>query len=98
MGGEAPPQRPAPGAGGTEAIGGTPGAEIESLKAELAILKNRVNFLYELRTRERAGERALDENKTGDLESDLELIRNTLGSEISKEDVVRAVREGRDSR
>ena len=97
MGGEAPPQRPAPGAG-NEAIGGAPGAEIESLKAELAILKNRVNFLYELRTRERAKERALDIDKTRKLESDLERIRNTLGPKISKEDVVRAVREGRDSR
>ena len=97
MGGEAPPQRPVPGAQ-NGAIGGAPDAEIESLKAELAILKNRVNFLYELRTRERARERTLDEGKTGKLESDLEWIRNTLGPRISKEDAVRAVREGRDSR
>ena len=83
---------------GDEAIGGTPGAEIASLKSELAILKNRVNFLYELRTRERAGERALDVGKTRQTESDLERIRDTLGSKISKEDAVRAVREGRDSR
>lgn len=83
MGGEAPPQRPVPGAQ-NGAIGGAPGAEIESLKAELAILKNRVNFLYELRTRERARERALDEGKTGKLESDLEWIRNTLGPKISR--------------
>lgn len=94
---DAPSKRPASGAG-NEAIGGAPEGEIESLKAELAILKNRVNFLYELRTRERARERALDEGKTGKLESDLERIRNTLGPKISKEDVVRAVREGRDSR
>ena len=79
---------------GDEAIGGTPEAEIASLKSELAILKNRVNFLYELRTRERA----LDVGKTRQMESDLERIRNTLGSKISKEDAVRAVREGRDSR
>ena len=97
MGDEAPPQRPVPGAE-NEAIGWAPEGEIASLKAELAILKNRVNFLYELRTRERARERALDEGKTRKLESDLEWIRNTLGSKISKEDVVRAVREGRDSR
>ena len=83
---DAPSKRPASGAG-NEAIGGTPGAEIESLKAELAILKNRVNFLYELRTRERARERALDAGKTRKLESDLEWIRDTLGSKISKEDV-----------
>ncbi len=81
-----------------EAIREVSDAETAPLKAELAILKNRVNFLYELRTRERARERALDEGKTREMESDLEWIRNTLGSKISKEDVVRAVREGRDSR
>ena len=81
-----------------EAIREASDAETAPLKAELAILKNRVNFLYELRTRERAMERALDVDKTRQMESDLERIRNTLGSKISKEDVVRAVREGRDSR
>lgn len=81
-----------------EAIREVSDAETAPLKAELAILKNRVNFLYELRTRERAKERALDVDKTRKLESDLERIRNTLGPKISKEDVVRAVREGRDSR
>lgn len=70
-----------------------------SLKTELDILKNRVEFLYELRRRESVKEHMLaKKTRTRVTPSDLEWIRKTLGPKISKEDIVRAIRSTRDSR
>ena len=69
-----------------------------SLKRELEILNNRVEFLYEWRRREGVKERTLGKKtNTKVTPSDLEWIRNTIGPKISKEEVVRIIRATRDA-
>ena len=69
-----------------------------SLKKELEVLKNRVDYIYELWRRERVkGHTAGKKTKVKITPADLEWIRNTVGPKISKEEVVRMIRATRDA-
>ena len=70
-----------------------------SLEKELEILKNRVDYLYELWKRERVkGHTTGKKTKIKITPADLEWIRNTVGPKISKEEVVRMIRATRDAK
>ena len=73
--------------------------QIESLKDEVAALKKRVQFLFELWQRKNvAGYVIGRDTRPEPTQADFEWIRDTFGSTISKEEVVRLIRAGRDAR
>ena len=73
--------------------------QVESLTKELDILKNRVKHLYDSWARERVDGDTLGKNTEHEVTpADLEWIRKTFGSKISKEEVVRSIRHDRDTR
>ena len=72
--------------------------QIESLKAEVATLKKRVQFLFELWQRKNEGYAVGRDTRPELTQADFEWIRDTLRSTMSKEEVVRLIRAGRDAR
>ena len=73
--------------------------QLESLKTELDIIRNRVEHLYELWTRERMGRDARGKNtKPKVTPADMEWIRDTLRSLMTKEEVLQSMRHDRDTR
>lgn len=73
--------------------------QIESLKADVAMLKKRVQFLFELWQRKNVEGYVVGRDTRPELtQADFEWIRDTLRSTMSKEEVVRLIRAGRDAR
>lgn len=73
--------------------------QIESLKAEVAALKKRVQFLFELWQRKNVEGYVVGRDARPELtQADFEWIRDTLRATMSKEEVVRLIRAGRDAR
>ena len=73
--------------------------QIESLKAELDIVRNRVEHLYELWTQERMGRDTRDKNtKPKVTPADMEWIRDTLRSLMTKEEAIQSIRHDRSTR
>lgn len=73
--------------------------QIESLKADVAMLKKKVQFLFELWQRKNVEGYVVGRDTRPELtQADFEWIRDTLRSTMSKEEAVRLIRAGRDAR
>ena len=69
-----------------------------SLKADLEISKRRESLLLEQLRHQRNNNRPIGAKLHKVDPADLELIRSEIAPKLSKEDIVRAVRESRDGR
>ena len=69
-----------------------------SLKADLEVSKRRESLLLDLLRHQRNNNRPIGAKLHKVDPADLELIRSEIAPKLSKEDIVRAVRESRDER